>query len=369
MTLDSVINVKFYKGLVLEKHRFKCKMDLLKAEIERKKRQLDESQVLVPGKKYFKRGDLAKHYQQSFYNRNSYDVENSSTNEELIEKKDVPLSEPEESKKEEILPRKDVIRRLRDRGEPILLFGETELEAYQRLKRHETLEPDVNKGQGGQNDFKAALDKVDQEYLNELIKTTDGAAKSNDVAFKDDGTTLEDIEKMKKELGQINRDWDQEIVLRFLKYILKLWGEELNSRTEDQKRTMKGKMGSATHTQTVAYLKPLFRKLKQKKVEEDILESMVEIVKYIMNRDYIKANDAYLEMAIGNAPWPIGVTMVGIHARTGREKISSRYVAHVLNDETQRKYIQALKRLMTQCQHFFPTDPSRSVNYESIHSV
>ncbi|CAI9721316.1 pre-mRNA-splicing factor 18-like [Octopus vulgaris] len=265
-------------------------MDLLKAEIERKKRQLDESQVLVPGKKYFKRGDLAKHNQQSFYNRNSYDVENSSSNEELIEKKDVPLSEPEESKKEEILPRKDVIRRLRDRGEPILLFGETELEAYQRLKRHETLEPDVNKGQGGQNDFKAALDKVDQEYLNELIKTTDGAAKSNDVAFKDDGTTLEDIEKMKKELGQINRDWDQEIVLRFLKYILKLWGEELNSRTEDQKRTMKGKMGSATHTQTVAYLKPLFRKLKQKKVEEDILESMVEIVKYIMNRDYIKVS-------------------------------------------------------------------------------
>lgn len=53
-----------------------------------------------------------------------------------------------------------------------------------------------------------------------------------------------------------------------------------------------------------------------------------------------QANDAYLEMAIGNAPWPIGVTMVGIHARTGREKISSRYVAHVLNDETQRKYMQ-----------------------------
>ena len=53
-----------------------------------------------------------------------------------------------------------------------------------------------------------------------------------------------------------------------------------------------------------------------------------------------EANDAYLEMAIGNAPWPIGVTMVGIHARTGREKIFARNVAHVLNDETQRKYIQ-----------------------------
>jgi len=47
-----------------------------------------------------------------------------------------------------------------------------------------------------------------------------------------------------------------------------------------------------------------------------------------------------MEMAIGNAPWPIGVTMVGIHARTGREKIHDKNVAHVLNDETQRKYIQ-----------------------------
>ena len=47
-------------------------------------------------------------------------------------------------------------------------------------------------------------------------------------------------------------------------------------------------------------------------------------------------------MAIGNAPWPIGVTMVGIHARTGREKIFSQQIAHVLNDETQRKYIQVM---------------------------
>ncbi|KAK7499914.1 hypothetical protein BaRGS_00008820 [Batillaria attramentaria] len=124
-------------------------------------------------------------------------------------------------------------------------------------------------------------------------------------------------------------------------------------------------MESATHTQTVAYLKPLFRTLKRKQMEDGLLESFVEIVQMTMDRDYIRANDAYLEMAIGNAPWPIGVTMVGIHARTGREKISSRYVAHVLNDETQRKYIQAVKRLLTQCQKLFPTIPSRSFNYQS----
>jgi hypothetical protein len=78
---------------------------------------------------------------------------------------------------------------------------------------------------------------------------------------------------------------------------------------------------------------------------------------------YLQASDAYLQMAIGNAPWPIGVTMVGIHARTGREKIFSKNVAHVMNDETQRKYLQGLKRLMTKCQQYFPTNPSRCVEY------
>lgn len=38
--------------------------------------------------------------------------------------------------------------------------------------------------------------------------------------------------------------------------------------------------------------------------------------------------------------------MVGIHERSGREKIFSNNVAHVLNDETSRKYIQSLKRLV-----------------------
>ena len=31
-------------------------------------------------------------------------------------------------------------------------------------------------------------------------------------------------------------------------------------------------------------------------------------MKRTMQRDYIMANETYMEMAIGNAPWPIGVT-------------------------------------------------------------
>lgn len=71
-------------------------------------------------------------------------------------------------------------------------------------------------------------------------------------------------------------------------------------------------------------------------------DESVQVLKVLL----FQANDAYLQMAIGNAPWPIGVTMVGIHARTGREKIFSKHVAHVLNDETQRKYIQVRATIM-----------------------
>jgi hypothetical protein len=68
-------------------------------------------------------------------------------------------------------------------------------------------------------------------------------------------------------------------------------------------------------------------------------------------------------LAIGNAPWPIGVTSVGIHERSAREKIShvmnTSGQAHIMNDEATRKYLQGLKRLISFVQRAYPTDPSR----------
>ena len=65
--------------------------------------------------------------------------------------------------------------------------------------------------------------------------------------------------------------------------------------------------------------------------------------------------------AIGNAPWPIGVTAVGIHDRTGRERIGSNKIAHIMDDEGTRKSLNAIKRILTYCQKVFPTDPSKMV--------
>ena len=57
-----------------------------------------------------------------------------------------------------------------------------------------------------------------------------------------------------------------------------------------------------------------------------------KIVTHCRNRNYTKANEAYMVLAIGNAAWPMGVTMVGIHERAGREKIFSQQVARTTLD-------------------------------------
>lgn len=134
----------------------------------------------------------------------------------------------------------------------------------------------------------------------------------------------------------------------------------------------------------------------------------------------------------GNAPWPIGVTSIGIHERSSREKISHATgmnvggAAHIMNDEATRKYLQvtvgaakqhytaaftpgrhqhcfeggagsnlhssqsnwthglpacvptssavemlistlqAMKRLLSFMQRAYPTDPSRSVDFDGF---
>lgn len=344
-------------------------MDILKAEIERKKRQLENHCLVDEKKKYFRRGELITkwdlEYKEKQNAKHKNEISDESKNNDDVNKRERKESESEEY----ILPRKEVIKRLRERSEPILLYSETEYEAFKRLRRLEIIEPEINKGL--RNDFQEALEKVDQAYLNEILKSqgggeSEGAGKSvHDVSVTYDETTMEDILKMAIGLGVGDLNTDAKVVLAFLKLLLQMWGHKLNKREETEKIGMRGKLDSATYAQTQAYIKPLFRKLKTRTLPEDIMESLVEIVNFLLEREYVKANDAYLQMAIGNAPWPIGVTMVGIHARTGREKIFSKHVAHVLNDETQRKYIQALKRLMTKCQQFFPTAPSKSVEYNA----
>ncbi|XP_068257133.1 pre-mRNA-splicing factor 18 isoform X1 [Nyctibius grandis] len=351
-------------------------MDILKREISRKRQHLEEKELVGGNKKYFKRSELAKKEEEAYFERCGYKPVNEKPPGEVQqqEEEEKPLTssnpvlelELAEEKLPMTLSRQEVIRRLRERGEPVRLFGETDYDAFQRLRKIEILAPEVNKGL--RNDLKAALDKIDQQYLNEIVggQETGDDDSQNDLKVHEENTTIEELEVLGESLGRGDDHYDMDIITKFLKFLLGVWAKELNAREDYVKRGVQGKLNSATQKQTESYLRPLFRKLRKRTLPADIKESITDIIKFMLQREYVKANDAYLQMAIGNAPWPIGVTMVGIHARTGREKIFSKHVAHVLNDETQRKYIQGLKRLMTICQKHFPTDPSKCVEYNAL---
>ena len=77
------------------------KMNFLKAEIERKRKQLQEKQVVGPDKKYFKRGDLLQKEKDEYFKRHQPKEEDVKN---LVE-----ISEAKSKHKEE---RKSLFRKI-----------------------------------------------------------------------------------------------------------------------------------------------------------------------------------------------------------------------------------------------------------------
>jgi len=340
-------------------------MDFLKAEIERKKRQIAEKNVFQPEKKYFKRGDLVAVQEREYiekYGPKTVTIEQPEKKEETIEQEsDAPVIHDDYYP----LPRAEVIRRFREAFQPILLFGETDDQANLRLRTIEIV-GDTDK-LSAQNDYREAMKRVDQQYAKAMEKDNEGLVDEDKNVFDSklyhSDKSIEDLLDMATELRQGDLKHDDKVIAEWIKFTITMWGNELKSKPEAERISMKVRAEAVTFSQTKAYVKPLIKLLKKHKLTDDIRDSLSSMIKYVLQRDYILANERYMEMAIGNAPWPIGVTNAGIHARPGRERIFSKHVAHVLNDEFQRKYIQGLKRLMTKSQVYFKTDPSRSMDF------
>ena len=114
----------------------------------------------------------------------------------------------------------------------------------------------------------------------------------------------------------------------------------------------------------------LYERLESGAVHPEIRSCLALIVEALQQRNYQRANEVYLQLSIGNQAWPIGVTSIGIHDRTAREKLSyysnEKSQAHIMNDEATRKYLHGLSRLIKAVQGLRPTDPSRSVNFNAV---
>ena len=139
------------------------------------------------------------------------------------------------------------------------------------------------------------------------------------------------------------------------------WEKEIDRLPLEVKVGHEGREKFGIYKQCRGYIKPLLRLLKRREVTKIIMNKLFEVMVFCLDLDFIRAHNKYIELAIGNAPWPMGVTMVGIHERSGRSKIFTSQVAHILNDDNTKKYLLSVKRIMSLVQRLNPTSPSNQV--------
>ncbi|KAI9043957.1 mRNA splicing protein PRP18 [Aspergillus affinis] len=232
-------------------------------------------------------------------------------------------------KEEEDIPDEELVGKLRELGEPVCLFGESHLGRLRRYRR------------------------VTQRALAPQQKLSDGPIPTTlelvpEVGMKISTTLPKDVEGRKYLFRQL---------ASYFNMVLKEWELALAKRDATVKQSLQGRQAYNAMVQSKDNLKPLFRKFEKVDLDDGVLEHIVEIVHKAQQRRYVDANDAYLRLSIGKAAWPIGVTMVGIHERSAREKLhQSDQQAHILSDEITRKYLQSIKRCLSFAQTRWPPD-------------
>ncbi|RAH41978.1 mRNA splicing protein PRP18 [Aspergillus brunneoviolaceus CBS 621.78] len=237
---------------------------------------------------------------------------------------------------EEALSVEEVKQRLRELGEPVTLFGEGEkarARRYWRVVRKDDHRPD---GEAVQR----------QKWTDGPIPTT--LELVPEVEMKIPATVPKDDASKKFLFRQL---------ASYFTMVLKEWEAALANRDVSVKQSLQGRQAFNAMVQSRENMKPLFRKFEKGDLDAGVLEHVVEIVHKAQLRRYVDANDAYLRLSIGKAAWPIGVTMVGIHERSAREKLhQSDQQAHILSDESTRKYLQSIKRCLSFAQTRWPPD-------------
>ena len=116
----------------------------------------------------------------------------------------------------------EAIRRLRAKGQPIRLFGESDRERRLRLRALELIEERDHDKQGGQNDFKKALEDVE---MNEREKKAKGKEERKKEEAESSEMALIDLE-----LVTTNPDKLYPLIYYALKRTLKEWEEAMNER-------------------------------------------------------------------------------------------------------------------------------------------
>ena len=329
---------KYLKRAEIEAQRQQTYLDEQAAiQLEReakltKKRKVDEEEAIRNAEREEKRRRLAEESRRR--------REEEEAKKERARRKRLGLPElPEKSRGdsegtpipdvEEDIPETDLLQKLRSLSEPAILFGESHLQRLHRYRKLTAVKPPQPLQTIGPIPTTLTLVPESEMKISPTLPKD-----AHDRAF------------LFRQLAS------------YFTMILTEWAHALAQRPTSVKESHQGKTAYNAMVQSRDNMVPLFRKFEQGDLEDGILEPVVEIVHAAQEKRYVDANDGYLRLSIGKAAWPIGVTMVGIHERSAREKLheSDKGAAHIMSDEGTRKWLQSIKRCLSFAQTRWPPE-------------
>jgi pre-mRNA-splicing factor 18 len=360
-------------------------MDKLKNEIARKKSTLNANTTdeINIRPRFQRRGDveqanqkLLEEEQQKLDERRNFQRNQQLQEEEELRNrlqrssKEVPpiksiarveISESQKSRLEISLLNLDQLHlSLRSLGRPIRLFGESEEHIKERLFQYiiqTNLDLPISAKvynsaiSSGSRKREALSDNIPNTATHEDINNGSDSDSHPDESEEKENEDDDDDEqpthqKKRHRVDQTNQDQEnkvyfdptiqyhkrqdltsEQIVYKFFRSLIKQWESDLQQRPDQMKNNAKGREEVKSFKRCKDYIRPLFRLCKENEVPPDILVKLVNMVKACEEGNFVKAHDEYMRTAIGNSAWPMGLTMVGIHERSGRERISTAKVS------------------------------------------
>lgn len=302
-----------------------------------------------------------------------YDDENDEEQEViLLNKKRLENSEKEEELSQSI--QKDEIKEKEHKKSV-----NKENDQEDNKSKEENNKKDINKDNDNENNKTINLkeeeennckdkDKDDEKDKDEEKKKEDENSKKKrkyKLTIKPSYITIEKRDNTKKRVvdaTQFSNEYKSNELFNWINIVLEDWEQYIIENLNDKR--VKSNFVSKElekYKQCTQNIRPLLNLLQERKLHQVILDKLFKVMVFAENRDLLNANDRYIDLSIGNAAWPMGLTMVGIHQRTGKSTVAPTQVAYILNDEETKKYLQSIRRILSFLQVRYNISPSQSV--------
>lgn len=228
---------------------------------------------------------------------------------------------------------------LRKRGQPVRLFGEDPAQVILRWEKFQ-----IERAENSEHQLAAQLLK--REPVKQA-ETTSAQAKPVPSCM---------------DLVQSECESESAFAVEFWRRAVRQWEAIMTGQASDADVHDLPHELATGFVEMKSHIKPYFRGMVKGELPEEVVAATNSMAVRARQREYTEAAEVYMDLAIGRAAWPIGQAPTGIHARSARTRLMGQGVAHVLNDERTRKYLTALKSVLSFVQWRFPRHELRAAN-------